>query len=102
LMGEPNIEDLQWAGLPVYGFATTATSKPPLIENLVLCFEREEGKFIDNAIFTSELEAYEMRLRQNSRPVFSAPEGVHDDTVIARALMWRAMALRGAWMTLLG
>ncbi len=100
-MGDPNIEELQYAGLPVYGFATTAATKPGLIEGLVLAFEREEGKFLDDIIATSELEAYEMRLRQTGRPVFSAPEGVHDDTVIARALMWRVMALRGSWMTLL-
>jgi hypothetical protein len=102
-MGEPNIEELQYAGLPVYGFATTASSKPPLIENLVLCFEREEGKFIADPIGTAELESFEMRVSANTgRPTYSAPEGVHDDTVIARALMWRAMALRGSWMTLLG
>ena len=102
-MGEPNIEELQYSGLPVYGFATTATSKPPLIESLVLCFEREEGKFIDDPVGRAELESYEMRITANTgRPTYSAPEGVHDDTVIARALMWRAMALRGSWMTLLG
>lgn len=102
-MGEPNIEELQYAGLPVYGFATTASSKPPLIENLVLCFEREEGKFIADPIGTAELEAFEMKVSANTgRPTYSAPEGVHDDTVIARALMWRAMALRGSWMSLLG
>jgi hypothetical protein len=102
-MGEPNIEELQYAGLPVYGFQTTAASKPPLIENLVLCFEREEGQFIANPVATAELEAYEMRVSANTgRPTYSAPEGVHDDTVMARALMWRAMALRGSWMSLLG
>jgi hypothetical protein len=102
-MGEPNIEELQYAGLPVFGFQTTAASKPPLIENLVLCFEREEGKFIADPIPTAELEAYEMKISANTgRPTYSAPEGVHDDTVIARALMWRAMALRGSWMSLLG
>jgi phage terminase large subunit-like protein len=102
-MGEPNIEDMQYAGMPVRGFATTASSKPPLIDNLVLCFEREEIQFIDNPVATSELEAYEMKASANTgRPSYSAPEGLHDDTVIARALMANAMQLRGSWMTLLG
>jgi len=102
-MGEPNIEDMQYAGLPVRGFATTASSKPPLIENLVLCFEREEIQFIDNPIATAELEAYEMKVSANTgRPSYSAPEGLHDDVVIARALMANAMQLRGSWITLLG
>jgi hypothetical protein len=101
-MGEPNIEDMQYLGLPVRGFQTTAASKPPLIENLVLTFEREEMQFIDNPVATAELEAFEMRVSANTgRPTYSAPEGVHDDTVIARALMANAMQLRGAWMTLL-
>jgi hypothetical protein len=51
----------------------------------------------------AELEAFEMRVSATTgRPAYAAPEGVHDDTVIARALMWRAMALRGSWMSLLG
>jgi hypothetical protein len=101
-MGEPIIEELQYAGLPVTSFQTTASSKPPLIENLALSLEREEVKFVDNAIATAELEAFEMRTSANTgRPTYSAPEGLHDDTVMARALMLRAMALSGPWMTLL-
>lgn len=102
-MGTPIIDELRYDDVPIVGFETTAASKPPLIENLVLCFEREEGKFIADPVGTAELEAFEMRVSANTqRPTYSAPEGVHDDTVIARALMWRAMALRGPWMSLLG
>ena len=102
-MGEPNIEELQYAGLPVTPFNTSSTSKPPLIESLRLCFENEEGQWIDNPTATAELEAYEMKVNANTgRPTFSAPDGVHDDTVMARALMWQLVFVRGAWMTLLG
>jgi len=100
-MGEPNIEDLQYAGLPVRGFATTAASKPPLIESLVLAFERQEVQWIDDPIATGELEAFEMAITANNRPRYQAPEGLHDDTVIARALMNDALQLRGNWMALL-
>lgn len=90
-MGVPIIEELQRMSLPVRGFYTTATSKPPLIENLALIFEREEWKFIDNPIWTAELEAYERKISETTgRSSYSAPEGLHDDTVIARALMVRA------------
>ena len=102
-MGEPNIEELQYAGLPVMPFVTTATTKPPLIESLRLCFENEEGQWIDDKTATAELEAYEMKANANTgRPTYSAPEGMHDDTVIARALMWDLMFIRANWMTLLG
>jgi phage terminase large subunit-like protein len=101
-MGEPVIDEMQYTGLPVRGFQTTAASKPPLIENLALCLEREEVHFIDNAIGTAELEAYEMKVSANTgRPTYSAPEGVHDDIVMARALMCNALQLRGNWMELI-
>jgi len=101
-MGEPIIEEMQYDGLPVRGFATTASSKPPLIENLALSLEREEVHFIADPIATAELEAFEMRTSANTgRPTYSAPEGIHDDCVVARALMCNALQLRGSWMTLL-
>ena len=87
-MGEPIFEQLQRMGLPVAGFQTTATSKPPLIENLALALEREEWQFQDDPIWTSELEAYERKVSPTTgRSTYSAPEGLNDDTVIGRALM---------------
>jgi len=101
-MGQPMIDLMQYDGLPVRGFVTTAASKPPLIENLALCLEREEVHFIADPVAQAELEAYEMRISiTTNRPTYSAPEGVHDDTVMARALMCHALQLRGSWMTLL-
>jgi hypothetical protein len=101
-MGQPVIDEMQYDGLPVRGFQTTAASKPPLIENLALTLEREEVHFIDDPVATAELEAYEMKTSANTgRPTFSAPEGVNDDTVIGRELMCNALQLRGSWMQLL-
>jgi len=90
-MGEPVIEELQRAGLPVSGFQTTAASKPPLIENLALALERGEWRFLADDSATAELEAYERTVSaRTGRPSYGAPEGMHDDTVMARALMlWR-------------
>ena len=96
-IGEPNFESLQRDGLPVIGFQTTATSKPPLIENLALALERAEWQFQDDPVWTGELEAYEMKMNPiTNRTTYSAPEGMHDDTVMARALMLRA-ADSGLW-----
>ena len=101
-MGQPVIDEMQYDGLPVRAFATTASSKPPLIENLALSLERAEVMFIADPIATAELEAYEMKTSANTgRPTYSAPQGVHDDTVMGRALMCQALQLRGSWMTLL-
>jgi len=96
-MGVPNFESLQRKGLPVIGFYTTATSKPPLVENLALALERAEWQFQDDPVWTGELEAYEMKMNPiTNRTTYSAPDGMHDDTVMARALMLRA-ADSGLW-----
>lgn len=88
-MGQPNIEEMYREGLPVEGFATTASSKPPLIEGLQLAIEKREWAFLPDKIARTELEAYEVEYNKHGRPSYSAPAGVHDDTVIARALMVR-------------
>lgn len=94
-MGEPIIEQLQrdpaMNAVSIRPFQTTATSKPPLIESLALAFERVEAQWLDNAVWTGELEAYERKVSQfTARSSYSAPDGMHDDTVMARALAWDA------------
>lgn len=91
-MGEPNLELLQLEGLPINGFWTTGTSKPPLIENLVRVVEKQEYRYLPNPIAQAEMEAYEVKINPlTNRPSYSAPDGVNDDTVIARALAtWQA------------
>ncbi len=91
-IGAPVFEMLQRAGLPVVGFTTTAQTKPPLIENMALAFEREEWAWQADPVWTAELEAYERTVSATTgRSSYSAPAGGHDDTVISRALMlWQA------------
>lgn len=85
----------QWVieGLPLRAFQTTAASKPRIIRSLALCFEKEEARWLDDPVAKGELLAYEQKLsRFTGRATFSAPEGGHDDTVMARALAWEAAA----------
>ncbi len=90
-MGEPILEQLQRDGLPAVGFLTTAQSKPSLIESLALAFEREECQWLPDPVAQMELESYERKVNPTTnRSQYSAPAGVHDDTVIARALAWHA------------
>lgn len=89
-IGQPVFEQLQRLGLPAIGFNTTAQSKPPLIENLALALERNEWQFINDKVWIAELEAYERKLSAiTGRSQYSAPEGMNDDTVMAKALMVR-------------
>jgi hypothetical protein len=97
-MGAPVVEQLQRDGLPVRGFETTASSKPPLIESLALAFERTEAQWLPDPVARLELEAYERKVNQlTGRSAYSAPEGLHDDTVMARALAWQAATAPG-WL----
>lgn len=91
-VGSPVLEQLQNDGLPAAGFVFTATTKPPLVENMALTLERTEWQFQDDRVWTMELEAYERTVSPTTgRSSYSAPEGGHDDTVMCRALMlWQA------------
>ncbi len=89
--GEPHCEQLVRDGLRVQGWQMTAASKPPLIESLALAFERVEWQWVDDPIWRGELEAYESKASgKTGRSTYSAPAGMNDDTVIARALMHKA------------
>lgn len=94
-IGGPNFDELAAHGLPVRAFHTTAQSKPQIIQSLALALEKEECKFLDDEIARRELEAYRSkRSEQTGRFSYGAPAGLHDDTVIARALM-NEMRCRG-------
>lgn len=100
-IGEPNIEALQAEGMPVQGFATTAVSKSPLIEALSLAIEKGEIGLLSSAddegsLANAELQAYTIHKMPGGGWRYGAPNGMHDDTVIARALAWRACMMRPA------
>lgn len=89
-IGEVNFEELVRDGLPVMGFTTTMQSKIVVIEGLKLALATEEWQFQEDEIWTDELEAYEQTINKLGKSSYSAPKGLHDDTVIARALMIHA------------
>lgn len=94
-IGEPNIEALRREGLPVRGFLTTAQSKGPLIEGLALAIERGDLTLLNDRVQVAELQAYELERLPSGSFRYSAPDGGHDDTVIALALAWHAIAHSG-------
>jgi len=89
-IGEVNFEELVRDGLPVMGFTTTMQSKIIVIEGLKLALATEEWQFQEDEIWTDELESYEQTINKLGKSSYSAPKGLHDDTVIARALMIHA------------
>lgn len=91
-MGLPIVERLQRDGLPVSGFTTTAASKQAIIDALVLAFERGEISIIPDDTLIAELQAFEGNRLPSGHMRYSAPEGVHDDTVMALAIAWGAVS----------
>jgi hypothetical protein len=90
-IGQPNIEELQRAGLPVQAFTTTAASKPLLIDTLALALEQRTIVLPATEWLLNELEIYSVDVTASGRARYSAPEGGFDDGVIALALaVWGA------------
>jgi hypothetical protein len=89
-IGAPNVEELQRSGLRVDGFTTTNQTKAQIIQALVLAFERGSIIIPDNPQLIAELEAFEAKRLPSGRWSYSAPDGMHDDMVIALALAWWA------------
>lgn len=87
-MGEPLIEELQRKNLPVQPFQTTNASKAQVIDGLALAFERGELGILDDPVLIGELQAYQAERLPSGLLRYGAPEGMHDDCVIALALAW--------------
>ena len=96
-IGLPVIEQLLRDGLPVQGFTTTNATKTQIIDSLAVAFERGDIGIIDDVTLIGELQAYEMSRSKTGLRTFSAPAGMHDDTVMALALAWSGVG--SGWYT---
>jgi hypothetical protein len=89
------VEQIMRRGLPVTAFTTTAQSKAEIIEGLALAIERRDVTLLDDATQRLELEAYDMQRLPGGTFRYGAPEGLHDDTVMALALAWHGVGSSG-------
>jgi len=96
-MGGPQVEELQRQGLPIQPFTTTNATKAQAIDALALAFEQSTIKIPNDPVFIGELQAYEGERLPSGMLRYSAPEGMHDDTVMALALAWQGVS-EGLWL----
>lgn len=97
-MGGPVVEQLQRDGLRVVPFVTTNATKAQIIDALALALEQRSVKLLNDPVLIGELEAYESERLPSGTIRFGAPEGQHDDCVIASALgYWQFAGLHGVW-----
>ena len=82
-MGLPVIEALRRDGMDVVRFVTTNASKQAAVDALSLAFERGELEIVKDAELVAELQAYEAERLPSGMMRYGAPEGMHDDCVMA-------------------
>jgi len=85
-VGDPIFDDLRNSGMQITPYKFTSTTKNELIQGLSVTMDKREISFPNWDVLIKELEvfAYEMTPSGNLR--YNAPEGLHDDCVIALAL----------------
>lgn len=91
-VGDPIVEDLQRAGCAMVGVVFTARVKQQMIEDLAAAIQQRKIKFPDGWL-RAELDALTAE-RTATGTRYSAPDGLHDDGVMALALAyhgWRRM-----------
>jgi hypothetical protein len=85
-MGDPIIEDLRREGVNVYPFTTTAHSKKDIIEKLSIFIENKYITYPNIPELIDELSGFGYEISKLGNVRYGAPEGQHDDCVMAMAL----------------
>lgn len=83
-VGDPIVEGLQKLGSNYQGFKFTQGSKQQVMEGLAVRIQQEDIHFPDGPI-VSELESFEY-IYTRTGVKYSAPDGQHDDCVVALGL----------------
>jgi hypothetical protein len=99
-VGDPIYDDLRRSGLRVEGFKFTNASKADLIENLIILIEQKKISFPNVPELVNELKLYGYTMTKGGTTQYNAPQGYHDDTVIALALAaWQIKTVsKPAWI----
>lgn len=85
-IGTPIIERMQRLGMRVQPFTTTNASKSAIVDGMALALERKAITLLNDTVATNEMLSFEMERLPSGVYRYSAPEGQHDDTVMARCI----------------
>jgi len=86
-VGDPILEDLLRDGVNIEGLKFTSQSKQQLMEGLSTAIQQGKIGFPEGVI-SQELDIFEYQFTANGVR-YSAPNGFHDDCVVALALAWQ-------------
>lgn len=73
-------------GLDIIGIIWTNKLKEVYVNDLVLSFQEKVLHMVPWGVMRDELEAFEVTTSMSGKCVYGAPEGMHDDTVMALVL----------------
>lgn len=91
-LGDPVLEMIERSGVPALGYKFSSVSKQRLVERLASLIEKsairipQPGTCDAAEILIAELESFEGTTSEAGTTRYSAPDGAHDDTVVALAL----------------
>lgn len=85
-LGDPIADDLIRDGVRVDPVKLTSNVKKEIIDNLVIKIEQQQIRMINTAQTVEEFTKYTYEQTATGQIRYNAPEGFHDDIVIAHAL----------------
>lgn len=85
-LGDPIADDLSRAGIPVEAFKFTESSKKEIIEKLSIWIEQKQLRMLPVSETLTEFDNFSYELGPTGKVRYGAPDGFHDDIVIAHAL----------------
>lgn len=98
-VGDPVYDELRRADIRVDGYKFTSGTKADLIENLSLMFDNDKIAYPGIPELINELRLFGYERGRTGTIRYRAPEGYHDDCVIALALaVWQLKKPEPAWV----
>lgn len=91
-IGRPVIDELVTRGLNIVAFTTTSATKQSIIQALQSAFENAQIKVLNDPVLIGELLSFEAKRNASGSFAYSAPDGMHDDIVMATAIAWSGLS----------
>jgi hypothetical protein len=84
-----------WCPSIVLPFTTTNASKAQAVEAFALALEQSAVRILDEPVLVGELQSFAATRLPSGMLRYEAPQGMHDDTVMATIIGWHAISGAG-------
>jgi len=85
-VGDPIFDDLMNAGMTIEGYKFTNKSKAELVQGLSIAMDNNDIGYMLDPVLIGELEIFGYDMSPSGNIRYNAPDGFHDDCVIALSL----------------